>query len=197
MAQSAKPLELWLIRHGETEWSLSGAHTSRSDIPLTPRGAQCAALLGHALAGTEFSQVLVSPRLRARETCRIAGLGDVAQVEENLAEWDYGKDEGRTTAEIRAERPGWSIWTQGPLDGETAEHVAQRARAVIERAAGIGGRVALFSHAHFLRIFAATWLEQPAAFGSRLVLGTGSLSMLGYERETRVITTWNHSFECD
>jgi broad specificity phosphatase PhoE len=188
-------LQLWLIRHGETEWSLSGAHTSRTDIPLTARGEERAAKIRDYLAHRNFSLVLTSPMLRARETCRIAGYGDVANIEENLREWDYGIYEGRTTAEIRKEHPNWSIWDAPPPEGEPVEHVAVRAQQVIDRAVNTGGNVALFAHAHILRILAATWLGLPARDGSLLGLGTGSVSTLGFERETRVISTWNRSLE--
>jgi broad specificity phosphatase PhoE len=188
-------LQLWLIRHGETEWSLSGAHTSRTDIPLTARGEERAAKIRDYLAHRNFSLVLTSPMLRARETCRIAGYGDVAQVEENLREWDYGIYEGRTTAEIRKEQPNWSIWDAPPPEGEPVEHVAVRAQQVIDRAVNTGGNVALFAHAHILRILAVTWLGLPPRDGSLLALSTGSVSTLGFERETRVISTWNRSLE--
>ncbi len=188
-------LQLWLIRHGETEWSLSGAHTSRTDIPLTARGEERAAKIRDYLAHRNFSLVLTSPMLRARETCRIAGYGDVAKIEENLREWDYGIYEGRTTAEIRKDQPNWSIWDAPPPEGEPVEHVAVRAQQVIDRAVNTGGNVALFAHAHILRILAATWLGLPARAGSLLGLGTGSVSTLGFERETRVISTWNRSLE--
>jgi broad specificity phosphatase PhoE len=188
-------LQLWLIRHGETEWSLSGAHTSRTDIPLTARGEERATKIRDYLAHRDFSLVLTSPMLRARETCRIAGYGDVAQIEENLREWDYGIYEGRTTAEIRKDQPNWSVWDAPPPEGEPVEHVAVRAQQVIERAVNTGGNVALFAHAHILRILAATWLGLPARAGSLLALSTGSVSTLGFERETRVISTWNRSTE--
>jgi broad specificity phosphatase PhoE len=188
-------LQLWLIRHGETEWSLSGAHTSRTDIPLTARGEERAAKIREYLAHRKFDLVLTSPMQRARETCRIAGFGDVAQVDDNLREWDYGIYEGRTTAEIRKDQPDWSIWDAPPPQGEPVEHVAARTQQVIDRAGKIGGQVALFAHAHVLRILAATWLGLPPRAGSLLALGTGSVSTLGFERETRVISTWNRSFE--
>lgn len=188
-------LQLWLIRHGETEWSLSGAHTSRTDIPLTARGEERAAKIRDYLAHRNFSLVLTSPMLRARETCRIAGYGDVAKIEENLREWDYGIYEGRTTAEIRKEHPNWSIWDAPPPEGEPVEHVAVRAQQVIDRAVNTGGNVALFAHAHILRILAVTWLGLPPRDGSLLALSTGSVSTLGFERETRVISTWNRSLE--
>ena len=188
-------LQLWLIRHGETEWSLSGQHTSRTDIPLTARGEQRATKIRDYLAHRQFNLVLVSPLTRARETCRIAGYGDVAQVDDNLREWDYGIYEGKTTAEIRKDHPDWSIWDAAPPQGEPVEHVAERTERVIERAAQAGGQVALFAHAHVLRILAATWLGLPARGGSLFALSTGSVSTLGYERETRVISTWNRSTE--
>jgi broad specificity phosphatase PhoE len=188
-------LQLWLIRHGETEWSLSGAHTSRTDIPLTERGKERAAKIRDYLAQRKFSLVLASPLQRARETCRIAGYADVAQIEENLREWDYGIFEGRTTADIRKDQPDWSIWDSPVPEGEPVEHVAARAEKVIDRALQAGGDVALFAHAHILRILAATWLGLEPRGGRLFALGTGSVSTLGYERETRVISTWNRSLE--
>jgi broad specificity phosphatase PhoE len=194
---STEPLQLWLIRHGETEWSLSGAHTSRTDIPLTARGEERAAKIRDYLAHRKFNLVLTSPLQRARETCRVAGYGEVAQVEENLREWDYGIYEGRTTADIRKEQPEWSIWDTSIPNGEPVEQVAARTQKVIDRALAAGGQVALFAHAHVLRILTATWLALPPRAGSLFALGTGSVSTLGFERETRVLSTWNRSFEID
>lgn len=189
--------ELWLIRHGETEWSLNRKHTSRTDVVLTEHGRQRAEELREYLAGTKFAAVFTSPMKRARETCAIAGFGDVAKVDEGLLEWDYGVHEGRTTAEIRAESPGWSVWKDEIVDGETAEQVGERADGVIARALAVGsdGRVALFAHAHILRILAARWIGLEARKGELFVLGTGSVSVLGWERETRVIEAWNRGFE--
>ncbi len=188
--------ELWLVRHGETEWSRSGAHTGRTDIPLTDAGRANAAAVGRYLANRRFALVLVSPMQRARETCRIAGY-DNALIDPDLSEWDYGDHEGRTTAEIQAERPGWSLWTDGVPNGETAAQVAARAERVIARAlAATGGAeadVALFAHGHILRILTARWLGLPPEDGRLFALGTASISTLGYERETRVITRWNLS----
>ncbi len=184
---------LWLIRHGETEWSLSGAHTGRTDLPLTAAGEERAAALGRCLAGRQFALVLTSPLQRARETCRIAGYGDVAQIEPNLREWDYGNYEGRTTADIRKQAPDWNLWAMGVPGGETVEQVAIRARLVIERAGRAGGDVALFAHGHILRILAACWLGLPPVAGELFALETGSLSLLGYERETHVIQRWNQA----
>ncbi len=197
MPRKNKDLELWLIRHGETEWSASGKHTSRSDLPLTARGQRSAKAVGQYLAGQEFSLVLTSPRQRAQDTCRIAGYSSYAIVDDNLAEWDYGHYEGRTTAAIRSEEAGWSIWSAPVPGGESIERVAERAESIIHRAGGVGGRVALFSHAHFLRILAAVWIRLPARSGSLFALGTGSVSVLGFERESRVIQVWNRSFEIE
>ena len=205
-------VELWLIRHGETEWSLSGAHTSTTDIPLTEHGRQRALELKEYLHGKKFAAVLVSPMQRARETCQLAGYGDVAQVEPGLVEWNYGDAEGKTTVQMRELRgPQWSVWTSPIVGGESVEQVGERADGVIARAEAavhptsqnrdVGHpephAVALFAHAHILRILAARWLGLPAVDGRMLALGTGSLSVLGHERETRVIERWNRSFEED
>ncbi len=193
-------VELWLFRHGETEWSLSGAHTSRTDIPLTEKGRERAVLLKNFLNGKKFNAVLTSPMQRARETCAIAGYGDVATIEEGLREWDYGVYEGKTTKEIRVQHPGWNVWKDEITGGESVEQVGERADGVISRALSsvppeTGGAVALFAHAHILRILAARWVSLPAEGGALLALGTGSVSVLGYERETRVISHWNRGFD--
>jgi len=185
--------ELWLIRHGETEWSRSGAHTGRTDIPLTQRGRADAAAIGRYLAGRPFALVLASPLQRALETCRLAGYGGQAQMEPNLREWDYGDYEGRTTPDIRKQAPGWSVWT-GPLPhGESLRQVAARARAVIARASAAEGDAVLFGHAHMLRILAACWLDVVPECGRLFALSTGSVSVLGYEHDARVILRWNLS----
>jgi probable phosphoglycerate mutase len=191
-------IELWLMRHGETEWSLSGQHTSRTDIPLTTQGRERAVKLRDYLQGTKFDAIFVSPMQRARETCAIAGYADQAVVDDNLKEWDYGIYEGKTTAQIRAEVPNWSVWKDPIINGETVEHVGERADAMIARAlasAPARGKVALFAHAHILRILAARWLLLAASGGSLFALGTGSVSVLGWERETRVIQSWNRGFD--
>jgi broad specificity phosphatase PhoE len=212
-------VELWLIRHGETEWSADGRHTSRTDIPLTAHGRLRAKELGEYLAGTKFAAVLRSPMLRAKETCEIAGFGDVAVVDDGLKEWDYGVYEGRTTKEIQAEIPGWSVWKDAIVGGETVEQVGARADGVIARALAAAGdamsdaikpasdvghpsasgdgvaRVLLFAHAHILRILAARWIGLEARAGALFALGTGSVSVLGWERETRVVERWNRGFE--
>lgn len=186
--------QIWLIRHGETEWSATGRHTGRTDIPLTPAGEQQASALGHRLGGRRFALVLASPLSRARETCRLAGYGDGAAVTDDLLEWDYGIYEGRTTADIRVEQPGWSIWTAAVREGESVEQVGERARRLIQRAETAAGDVAMFAHAHVLRIVAACWIGLRPVDGRLLALGTASISVLGYERETRVIQVWNHDW---
>jgi len=191
----AETHRIWLVRHGETEWSKSGRHTGRTDIPLTAMGEQQGKALGRHLAGRQFALVLTSPLGRARETCRLAGFAAAAQVSDDLLEWNYGIYEGRTTAAVRAEQPGWSIWTTPILHGETVEQVGERARRVIERVDAVTGDVALFAHAHFLRILGACWVGLPAIHGRNLMLGTASLSILGYERETRVIQVWNQDWQ--
>lgn len=183
--------EIWLIRHGETAWSLSGQHTGRTDLPLTAAGEQRAREVGRYLAGRHFALVLTSPLTRARETCRLAGYGDVAQIEPDLREWDYGDYEGRTSAQIQESVPGWTIWTAPVPHGETIQQVAARASRVIERASGAGGDVALFAHGHLLRILTACWLGIAPDGGRFFALSAGSLSVLGHEHETRVISQWN------
>jgi probable phosphoglycerate mutase len=192
-------VRLWLIRHGETEWSVSGAHTSRTDIPLTEHGRERAEELRAYLNGRKFDAVLTSPMQRARETCSIAGYGWCAVPDDGLKEWDYGVYEGRTTKEIRETHPGWSVWKDEITGGETVEQVGARADGVIARALaavlGEDGSVALFAHAHILRILAARWVGLPPTGGQYLALGTGAVSVLGFERETRVIEHWNRGFE--
>jgi len=183
--------EIWLIRHGETEWSLSGQHTGRTDLPLTAAGERQAAAIGRYLAGRPFALVLTSPLQRAHETCKLAGYGGVAQIEPDLCEWDYGAYEGRTSVQIQESVPGWTIWTSPVPQGETIQQVAVRTSRVIERAVKAGGHVALFAHGHLLRILTACWLGLPADAGRFFALGTASVSVLGYERETRVIARWN------
>lgn len=183
--------ELWLIRHGETEWSAANRHTGRTDVALTPTGQRQAAAVGRSLAGRRFALVLRSPLRRARETCRLAGYGDVARVTDDLLEWDYGVYEGRTTQEIKVEEPDWSIWTASVPKGESIEQIGRRAQSVIQQALEAGGDVVLFAHGHILRILAACWLGLPPDAGRLFVLHTASISVLGFERETRVITRWN------
>lgn len=186
--------ELWLIRHGETEWSAAGRHTGRTDIALTEEGRRQAALLEKRLAGRSFSHVLSSPLARALDTCKIAGYSEAAELTDNLLEWDYGNYEGLTITEIRDKAPGWTIWTGDPPDGESIAQVAERVRRVIDLASSVRGDVALFAHGHVLRVLAACWLELPPDNGRFFALGTASLSILGHERETPVITLWNQEW---
>ena len=179
------------MRHGETEWSASGAHTSRTDLPLLPSGIEQGKQLATKLKGRKFALVLVSPMQRARETCRLAGYGDVAEVTDDLKEWDYGMYEGRTTAQIRSENPNWSLWRDGVLQGELVEHVGARVNRVIQRCAKVDGDVALFAHGHVLRILTGVWLNLPPNSGQYFALNTGTISVLGYEHEYRVIRRWN------
>jgi broad specificity phosphatase PhoE len=182
---------LFLVRHGETEWSRSGQHTSRTDLPLTATGVAQAEALATRLATLKFAAVFTSPRRRARDTCRIVGLDRDAIVTDDLAEWDYGEYEGRTTDDIRADEPGWTIWTAQIRGGETLEDVGRRVERVIEAALAVEGDVALFGHGHCLRILAARWMGLPPAAGALLELSTATLSRLGWEREQRVIEYWN------
>lgn len=183
--------ELWLIRHGETEWSTRGAHTGSTDIALTQQGRQQAAMVGLQLEGKEFSHVLTSPRQRAIETCRLAGFGAVAEIEDAIQEWNYGPYEGKTTSEIRKDQTDWSVWKDGVPGGETIDQVAARAAKVIEKCLRFAGPVLLFSHAHFLRVLTACWLGLEPQAGRLFRLDVASLSVLGFERENRVIRHWN------
>ena len=183
--------EIVLVRHGETEWSRSGRHTGRTDIALTEAGVLGAQAIGRYLEGRTFAEVLTSPLTRARETCRLAGLASGAQTDANLIEWDYGIYEGRTTPDIRRETPGWSVWLSPITGGESLEQVAARAGHVIERASATAGHVAIFAHGHILRILAACWIGLPPVAGRALALDTASVSVLGFERQTRVIRHWN------
>ena len=183
--------EVVLVRHGETEWSKAGRHTGRTDVPLTAEGRRQAERVGSQLAGRSFSLVLTSPLSRARETCQLAGFGDRAERCDDLLEWDYGNYEGVTTDEIRRSRPGWSVFNGGAPGGETAEQVGQRVDRVIARIRSGPGDVALFAHAHVLRVLAARWLGLEAAGGRFFALATASVSVLGQERETPVILRWN------
>jgi broad specificity phosphatase PhoE len=181
---------LVLVRHGETEWSREGRHTSRTDLPLTQTGRATAESLLPILAGEKFALVLTSPLRRAGDTAARAGFPD-AEVCEDLREWDYGDDEGRTSAEITEDRPGWSVWTSGPKNGEPLEQVAERADRVIDRALHAGGDVLLFAHGHILRILTARWLQMDAVEGKRFFLATGAPCGLGWEHDYRVLEGWN------
>ncbi len=180
--------EIWLLRHGETEWSRSGQHTGRTDLPLTEVGQEQARKLRAALGGQQFDQVLTSPLRRARETAELAGFSG-AVPNEDLMEWHYGDLEGRTSAEIGAEFPGWTIWTGPVPNGETLDQVAARADRVLSNLPS--GRVAIFAHGHFLRVLATCWLGVKPDKGRLLSLSTASLSVLGWERQTRALHSWN------
>jgi broad specificity phosphatase PhoE len=192
----ARP-ELWLCRHGETEWSRDGRHTSHTDLVLTAAGVEQARRLVPALAGVAFDLVLTSPLRRASDTAVLLGFPDAIR-EPAVAEWDYGDFEGRTTAEIRTTVPGWTVWTHPSPGGERAEQVASRADRVIDRVlADATGRALVVSHGHFLRVLAARWVGEQAAFGRHLRLDTATLSVLGWERDARAIGRWNAEPQVD
>ena len=180
-----------MVRHGETEWSATGRHTSSTDLPLTASGRERARALASELGGRSFSLVLCSPLRRARETCELAGFGDAAVVCEDLREWDYGDYEGLTTPQIRERDPDWDLWRDGCPSGETPEQVASRADRAIELLRGAGGDALAFAHGHILRVVTARWIGLEAAGGARFALGAGAIGVLGYERETEVVTRWN------
>jgi probable phosphoglycerate mutase len=184
---------IYLARHGETAWSLTGQHTGRTDLPLTGRGERNARALGERLNGLKFAKVFTSPMLRARRTCELAGFGSSAEVDQDLVEWDYGEYEGRRTSEIRAERPGWQLFRDGCPGGESPEQVGARAGRVLGRVRAVQGDVLLFSSGHFLRVLAARWLGLEPAGGRLFLLSTASLSALGYEHDLNqpVICLWN------
>jgi len=192
-------LELWLLRHGATEWAQNGRHTGRTDLPLLPEGEAEARALAPALARRSFAAVLVSPLQRARRTAELAGLGEGARLCPDLQEWDYGSYEGVTTAEIRRQVPGWTVWSHGCPEGESCPEVEERCLRVIalaESLAGSGagsgaGAVALVAHGHILRSLAGTWLGLGPAGGALLNLNTATLSVLGHERERRTLVRWN------
>jgi broad specificity phosphatase PhoE len=185
-------VELVLVRHGETEWSRDGRHTGATDVPLTEHGREQARALGGALRSRTFARVLVSPLSRARETARLGGFED-AEVRDELREWDYGAYEGRTTAEIRRERPGWTLWRDGVPDGETAPDVGARADALLAEVAATEGSVLLVAHGHLLRVLTARWLGLAPEDGRLFALDPATLSVLGHERETQVIRLWNEA----
>ena len=188
-----RPSEVVLIRHGQTEWSRTGRHTGRTDVELTEAGREQAVRLVDRLRGRRFARVLTSPLGRARETCRIAGLADDAVESADLLEWDYGEYEGRTTADIRTEIAGWSIWDGEVPGGESPDEVGERADRVIASLGPLGGDAAIFAHGHILRVLTARWLGLPARDGRLFALDTATFSVLGWERENRVVRSWNVS----
>lgn len=187
------PPQIYLARHGETAWSVSGQHTGRTDLPLTAQGERNARRLGERLAGLEPASVVTSPLERARRTCELAGFGPVASIDPDLVEWDYGAYEGKTRAEIQRERPGWEIFRDGCPGGESLAQVAARADRVVARLRAIGADVLVFSSGHLLRVLAARWLGLDGVLGRYLFLDTAALSILGYQRNLTepVIRLWN------
>ena len=185
------PAELWLVRHGETEWSVAGRHTGATDIPLTDNGRAAAAAVGARLQGIEFARVLTSPLARARDTCALAGFEERAEIVQDLREWSYGEDEGLTTAKIREGRPGWTVWTHGPRQGESREQISSRADRAIATIRRVEGRTLAFTHGHFSRALAIRWIGQPLVNGRHLRLETAAISVLGWERDTPALTLWN------
>jgi broad specificity phosphatase PhoE len=185
--------QLWLARHGETEWSRSGQHTGRTDMSLTETGRTQAVALGERLRGDSFAVVLTSPLSRASDTARLAGFGDVMVVDEDLREWDYGDFEGRKTDEIREQYPDWTIW-RGPWPGgESIDQVAARADRILQLVGSVDGDVLIFSHGHLLRVLAARWLRLQPQAGGMFALSTATISLLGWEREAPVIERWNEA----
>lgn len=191
--QATTKQQIVLIRHAETEWSVSGKHTGRTDLPLTEQGREAARRLAPRIAALRFDTVLTSPLRRARETCELCGLATVARADDDLLEWDYGDYEGLSTPEIQAIEPSWQLWRDGCPKGESAADVGARADAVIARIVKGPGDVAIFAHGHLLRVLAARWTEASPAFGARLALSTGAVCVLGYEHAARVLTRWNET----
>jgi probable phosphoglycerate mutase len=186
-----KPLQIWLIRHGETEWTLTGQHTGREDLPLTARGEEEARQAAVLLAGVEFDGALISTLQRARRTAELAGRLEAGRLEPLVQEWDYGRLNGRTFEDIRGEYPGWSVW-RGPIPGgETIEDVAERADIVLERLLAEGGTFAVFSHGHFLRILTARFLDLDPRAAKHFALATAALSVLGFDNGFPAILRWN------
>ncbi|MDQ1643784.1 MAG: hypothetical protein QOJ90_3135 [Actinomycetota bacterium] len=183
--------ELWLVRHGETEWSATGRHTGLTDIDLTDDGRRHAMALRKRLAGREFVRVLTSPSLRARVTCELAGFAERAEVVDDLHEWDYGQDEGLTSEQIRRDVPGWTVWDPGPRGGETAAQISERADRVIAMARGEQGAVLAFAHGHISRVIGARWIGLEAIDGARLKLSTAAVCVLDHERDVPAIDRWN------
>lgn len=188
---AAPAQQVFIVRHGETEWSLSGQHTGTTDIPLTEHGRQVARLLRPILAKESFALALTSPLQRARETCRLTGFGDVAKVEPDLVEWNYGRYEGLTPAQIHATAPGWLIFRDGCPGGEQPEEIGARVDRVIAKVRAVDGNVALFAHGHVFRVLAARWLGLPASAGQHFLLDTATMTILSYYRGIPAIKQWN------
>ncbi len=180
-----------LVRHGETQWSLDGRHTGRTDLPLLPAGEAQARSLARLLSAFDFTVVLTSPLVRARRTAELAGLGDRIEIEPDLAEWDYGAYEGVTTAVIREERPAWELFADGVPGGESIQEVAARVDRVVTRVRAVPGDVACVAHSHVLRVLGARWIGLDPALGRSLILDPATVSELGWEREEPVLHSWN------
>lgn len=196
-APGAAHPELWLVRHGETDWARAGRHTGLTDVPLTARGRAQAVDLVPRLADHVFARVLASPLSRALDTAQLAGFADRVETDVDLVEWAYGADEGRTSEEIRAERPGWTIWTDGPLRGEAIDSVAARADRVIDAGRQADGNTLCFAHGHVLRVLASRWIGLEPTAGARFALDTATISILGWDRDTPVIRRWNDGLDLD
>jgi probable phosphoglycerate mutase len=184
-------MAIWMVRHGETEWSISGQHTGSTDIPLTPEGRLQATAIGKLLAGRRFDHVFSSPMLRARETARLAGFGDRVRLHEGLLEYDYGELEGLTTKQIRAIHPGWRLFRDGCPGGETPEQMAERVDAVIEELRELGGNILLFGHGHCLRSLAVCFLDLPIRYATNLMLDAGSISIASDGLDGPALVLWN------
>jgi broad specificity phosphatase PhoE len=188
------PLQIYLVRHADTAWSLTGQHTGRTDLPLTAEGETAARALAQRLRGVPFSSVFAGPSERARRTCEFAGLGAAPEIEPDLGEWDYGAYEGRRTTEIHQKRPRWNIFADGCPDGESPAQVTERADQLIARLRGLEGNVALFTHGHFGRVLGVRWIGLPVVDGQRFLLGPAAFSVLGFDHERSeepVIVLWN------
>jgi broad specificity phosphatase PhoE len=187
------PGQIVIVRHGETEWSAAGKHTSGTDLSLTPDGRRRASRLREALASRSFSLVLSSPLRRARETCELAGFGDAAVLSDDLLEWNYGEYEGLTTPEIRQRDPEWNLWRDGCPGGERPDEVGRRADRALAQLRGAGGNAIAFAHGHILRVLSARWIGMEPAAGGRFALSASAVCVLGFERETEVLERWNHT----
>lgn len=188
---SAPSQQVYLVRHGETEWSLSGQHTGVTDIPLTENGLRTAKLLQPMLARESFALILTSPLQRARKTCELAGFGERAEIDRDLMEWNYGAYEGLTTKQIRAQAPGWMLFRDGCPGGETPDQISARVDRAIEWVRAVDGDVVLFAHGHVFRVFAARWLGFPAAAGCHFLLDTATLNILSYYQDMPAVKRWN------
>ena len=194
MSGNPAPCKVYYFRHGETDWAKSGQHTGRTDIALNADGEAESRALAPLLAGLKFTHVFVSPRLRARQTCELAGLAATAEVDETLAEWDYGDYEGLRSVEIRAHRPGWEIFRDGCPGGESPEEIVRRVDRAIQRLRALSGNIAVFSHGHFGRVFGARWLGMPIRQARHFALSPASLSILGSDPardEVEMMLCWN------